>query len=97
MDDALIEKAALAIREVICERIWASSYPGVKPPIPWDKLKEEQREGYRNEARAAFEVFRLLQDQSAPAAEGVSILVPPIEGFPASDPPSPAADGSHRP
>jgi hypothetical protein len=52
----LIEEAALAIREVTVKRIWACSYPGVKP-IPWDRLKEEQREGYREEARAAFAVF----------------------------------------
>jgi len=60
----LIEKAAMAIRDVICRRIWASSYPGVKPPIEWDKLREEHREGYREEARAAFAVFAAARDQS---------------------------------
>jgi hypothetical protein len=52
--EAQIEVGARAIREVVVKRIWACSYPGVKPPIEWDKLKEEQREGYREEARAAL-------------------------------------------
>jgi hypothetical protein len=55
--DDQIEIAARAVREVVVKRIWASSYPSVKPPVEWDKLKEEQREGYREEARAAIGVL----------------------------------------
>lgn len=55
--ESQVEAAARAMREVVVRRIWACSYPGVKPPLEWNVLKEEQREGYREEARAAFSVL----------------------------------------
>lgn len=57
VDDVILEVAARAMREVVVKRIWDSSYPGVKPPVEWEKLKEDQREAYREEARAAFSVL----------------------------------------
>jgi hypothetical protein len=53
MTDAQVEAAAQAIRYVFVTRLRASSMEGWQP-TPWEKLKEAQRQGYREEARAAL-------------------------------------------
>lgn len=60
LTDEQIEAAARAIREVVVKRIWACSYEGVKPPIPWEELKEEHRRGYREQAEAALHAADMI-------------------------------------
>lgn len=54
MTDAQVEAAAQAIRLVFVMRLRAANLGDGWEPTAWEKLKEAQRQGYRDEARAAL-------------------------------------------
>lgn len=65
--EAEIEAAARAIREVFARRI----YDAGMEPNNWESLKPWQREGYREEARAALEAVDAVRaDPNQPGGDG---------------------------